>query len=113
MENNKIIKRYHNRLSREMDCHQIPRFKIGEKVEVRKGVKSIRHHHSIGYWVIWDDYRQKIEGKRAEIVDVNYIEDADSVDSEDKAGCIGYMIKVKGRRGNIAVHEEALKKVRK
>lgn len=111
--NTKTINKYHNRLSREMGCHQTPRFKIGEAVEVRKKVKHIRHHHSIGYWIFWDESRQEIEGKRAEIIDVDYTEDVDSIDSNDKAGCIGYSIKVEGRRGHIAVHEEALKKVRR
>ncbi len=109
MKNNKIIKKYHNRLSTELGCHQTPRFKIGEVVEVRKNVEDIHHSlSSYSRWVIWDSFRKELEGKRAEIIDIDYTDDDTS---KDKAGCIGYRINVEGRRSDIAVHEEALKKI--
>ncbi len=110
MKYNKIIQKYHRNLSRALGCNQTLRFKIGEVVEVRKNVEPIRHEGVWRDWIEWDRDREKIEGRRAEIVDVDYTDDENS---NDKGGCIGYMIKVEGRRGHITVHEECLKRVYK
>ena len=109
MKAEQIIQKYHNLLSRALGCNQTPKFKIGEVVEVRKNVENIRHIGDWRDWIEWDKCREDIEGKRVEILEINYI---DYEGFPDKRGCIGYRIKVEGRRGHIAVHEECLKKLK-
>jgi len=103
MDKEKIILRYHKRLSREFNS--TPRFRIGDTIEVRKNVPNIIHGiPGIGRdWIIWDKSREKIEGMKGEIIDIDYTDD---IHSEDKDGCLGYTIKIIGRRNTINVHQE-------